>query len=127
MPPACLNAIAGLSSDMAGGAASRTLYAELVKYGRTITIKRFLQNGTVAASIDVKAMVRPRPAPSDTTAHQGRFLVILTDEEMVAGGWSDRVRRGDRITFDGRDRTVANIDELFEGETVCRIELDVGG
>lgn len=112
---------------MAGGNASRTLYAELRKYGRTITVKRFLQNGTTSDAIDVLAMVRPRQAPAGDTAHQGRFLVILTDEEMSADGWVGRVRRGDRINFDGRDRTVANIDELFDGEFLCRIELDVGG
>lgn len=62
------------------------------------------------------------------SAAQQRFDVKIETAELLASAWSSKApRRSDRLTVDGRDRTVENAVPLLEGDTVVLYRLTVSG
>lgn len=110
---------------MAGSPASLALHATLQRYGQKVVLKRMTNNNAMPITVDALAKVNPIiPGPVQQPA-QGRFRVIMTDEEIVERHWPGPIRKGDTIYFDGRDRNIDSVHTYREGEAVCRIELDV--
>lgn len=112
---------------MAGTPASLALFGALQRFGRIVTLKRNTNDNNQPMTIPVLAKVNPIiPGPSQVPA-QGRWRVILTDEEITERQWPAPIRRGDFINFDRRDHNVDSVHLHYEGGAVCRIELDVIG
>ncbi len=67
-------------------------------------------------------------APIGNTAAQQQFVVKVSAGEIAASAWAVKEpKRADKLTFDGRVRTVMDAKAIKDGATVGLYELEVAG
>lgn len=112
---------------MAGTPASLALFGALQRFGASVVLKRMTNDNNQPITVDALAKINPvMPGPTQAPA-QGRWRVIMTDEEITTRHWPAPIRKSDLIHFGGRDHNIDSVHLHYEGDAVCRIELDVIG
>lgn len=104
------------------------LDAALVRRGEDVTLQR-LSGPTVVATASCRAMVRGyKPEELVGAIAQGDTRVILSPTDLTSASWPDMtVRRGDKLTVQGRRRNVEYAEPVFMAGALVRIELQVRG
>lgn len=111
---------------MSPAAALASLHRQILAAGEWVKVRR---EGSPAVEVDVMAVWRPGGASDLTTGTaQTEGLLILSPVQLLAEGFPDTGKKGDRVTIQGRPRTIdAPPQARAISDTLVRLEWRVKG